>query len=65
MLNDAKARAIAIQGVLIIALVGFTALLFTTTVANLEARGIPIGFDFLKMPSRLVISESNSVVRVS
>jgi general L-amino acid transport system permease protein len=58
MLNDAKARAIAIQGVLIFALVGITALLFTTTIANLEARGIPIGFDFLTMPSRLVISES-------
>ena len=58
MLNDTKGRAIAIQGVLIFALVGFMALLFTTTVANLEARGIPIGFDFLTMPSRLVISES-------
>jgi general L-amino acid transport system permease protein len=58
MLNDAKTRAIAIQGVLMLALVGFTALLIVTTVANLEARGIPIGFDFLTMPSRLVISES-------
>ncbi|MER9874494.1 ABC transporter permease subunit [Mesorhizobium sp. M0195] len=58
MLNDAKARSIAIQGALVFALVGFATLLVTTTIANLEARGIPIGFDFLTVPSRLVISES-------
>ncbi|WP_087001042.1 amino acid ABC transporter permease [Rhizobium sullae] len=58
MFNDVKARAIAVQGVLLLVLIGFATLLFTTTVTNLEARGIPIGFDFLTMPSRLVISES-------
>jgi general L-amino acid transport system permease protein len=58
MLNDAKVRGTIVQCVLILMLLGFTALLITTTIANLEARGIPIGFDFLAMRSRLVISES-------
>jgi general L-amino acid transport system permease protein len=33
-------------------------LIVQTTISNLEARGIPIGFDFLTLPSRFVISES-------
>lgn len=37
---------------------GAILLVVQTTIGNLEARGIPIGFDFLTLPSRFVISES-------
>ncbi|MER9953152.1 ABC transporter permease subunit [Mesorhizobium sp. M0047] len=58
MLSDAKIRSIVIQAALGTAVLAFAALLVSTTFANLEARGIPIGFDFLSMPSRIVISEA-------
>ncbi|MER8569655.1 ABC transporter permease subunit [Mesorhizobium sp. M0924] len=58
MLSDAKIRSIIIQAALATAVLAFAALLVSTTFANLEARGIPIGFDFLSMPSRIVISEA-------
>jgi general L-amino acid transport system permease protein len=58
VLNDAKGRSIFIQCALVAAVTGSAVLLLTTTFANLEARGIPIGFDFLTMPSRIVISEA-------
>lgn len=58
MLNDAKTRSIIIQVVLVSAVAALAALLVNTTFANLRARGIPIGFDFLTMPSRIVISEA-------
>ena len=58
MLSDAKTRSIIIQGALVAVVVAFAALLVSTTFANLRARGIPIGFDFLTMPSRIVISEA-------
>ncbi|MER9185321.1 polar amino acid ABC transporter permease, partial [Mesorhizobium sp. M0767] len=58
MLSDAKTRSIIIQCALAAAVAAFAALLVSTTFANLRARGIPIGFDFLTMPSRIVISEA-------
>src|ERR687897_1325082 len=58
MLSEAKTRSIIIQGVLVTAVIAFAALLVSTTFANLRARGIPIGFDFLTMPSRIIISEA-------
>ncbi|WP_419693337.1 amino acid ABC transporter permease [Mesorhizobium muleiense] len=58
MLSEAKTRSIIIQGVLVTAVIAFAALLVSTTFANLRARGIPIGFDFLAMPSRIIISEA-------
>jgi general L-amino acid transport system permease protein len=58
MLSDARVRSTVIQCVLVAAVVGAAALLIGTTFANLQARGIPIGFDFLAMPSRIVISEA-------
>lgn len=58
MLNDARTRSIAIQLLLVAAVVAFAILLVSTTFANLRERGIPIGFDFLTMPSRIVISEA-------
>ena len=58
MLSEAKTRSIIIQGMLVTAVVAFAALLVSTTFANLRARGIPIGFDFLTMPSRIIISEA-------
>jgi general L-amino acid transport system permease protein len=58
MLTDARRRAIALQGLLIVAvaLVGYV--LVTSTVTNLKARGIPLGFDFLFRPSNFTISET-------
>jgi general L-amino acid transport system permease protein len=58
MLSDARGRSIVIQCALLAAIVSFAYLLVSTTFANLQARGIPIGFDFLSMPSRIVISEA-------
>jgi len=58
MLSDARTRALVIQYILVAAVVGAAALLVNTTFANLQTRGIPIGFDFLTMPSRIVISEA-------
>lgn len=57
-LRDAKVRALAIQ----VALVGFVLLLLAglilSTIANLKARGIPLGFDFLNVSAGLPIAES-------
>jgi general L-amino acid transport system permease protein len=58
MLSDARTRSIVIQCMLVAAVVGAMVLLVSTTFANLQTRGIPIGFDFLTMPSRIVISEA-------
>lgn len=58
MLSDARARSIFIQCALVASVIGCASLLVSTTFANLQARGIPIGFDFLTMPSRIVISEA-------
>lgn len=57
-LQDAKVRAVAIQ----VALVGFVLLmlagLILSTIANLKARGIPLGFDFLNVSAGMPIAES-------
>lgn len=57
-LRDAKVRAIAIQ----VALVAFVLLmlvgLILSTIANLKARGIPLGFDFLNVSAGMPIAES-------
>lgn len=58
MLSDVKTRSIIIQVVLVAVILVFAMVLVNTTLANLKARGIPIGFDFLAMPSRIVISEA-------
>ena len=58
MISNAKTRAIAIQFVLLALILAAIALLVATTLGNLRARGMPIGFDFLTTSSRLVISES-------
>jgi len=58
MLNDARARSIVIQCLLVATVIGAATLLVTTTFTNLQTRGIPIGFDFLTTPSRIVISEA-------
>lgn len=58
MLSDAKTRSTIIQAILVLAFVAFVALLVDTTFDNLKVRGIPIGFDFLTTPSRIVISEA-------
>ena len=58
MLNDARHRAIALQTLLIAAVIGVAYVLVTATAANLKARGIPLGFDFLFRPSNFTISET-------
>ncbi len=58
MFTDARQKSIALQGLLIasVAIAGYV--LFTATAANLKARGIPLGFDFLFRPSNFTISET-------
>jgi len=58
VLSNVRSRSILIQCALLTSIAGFAYLLVSTTFANLQARGIPIGFDFLSMPSRIVISEA-------
>lgn len=58
MLSDARTRSIVIQCALVAAVIATATLLVSNTFTNLQARGIPIGFDFLTMPSRIVISEA-------
>lgn len=56
--RDARVRSIAIQVLLVGAVLALVLLLVQSTAANLRLRGVPIGFDFLGLPSRFVISES-------
>ncbi|MGL6211167.1 MAG: amino acid ABC transporter permease, partial [Paracoccaceae bacterium] len=58
MLNDARHRAVVLQVLLIIVVAGSAYGLITATAANLKARGIPLGFDFLFRPSNFTISET-------
>lgn len=58
ILRDAKRRGLVIQVALLVAIFGLAAMLIANTVANLERRGIPMGWDFLWAPSQVVISES-------
>ena len=58
ILRDAKRRGLVIQLALLAAILGVAAMLIANTVANLERRGIPVGWDFLWAPSQVVISES-------
>ena len=58
ILRDAKRRGLVIQLVLLAGILGLAALLIANTVANLQRRGIPLGWDFLWAPSQVVISES-------
>ena len=58
MFRDARVRAFVIQIALIAAVVGFFILLTVTTTANLRARGVPIGFDFLQYRAGFTISET-------
>ncbi|WP_342241509.1 amino acid ABC transporter permease [Inquilinus sp. OTU3971] len=58
MLRDQRYRVRLVQVLLLAAVGALVLLVVQTTAANLKARGIPIGFDFLSLPSRFVISES-------
>jgi general L-amino acid transport system permease protein len=58
MLNDARHRAIALQALLIFAVVGCAYVLVSATATNLAARGIPLGFGFLFTPANFTISET-------
>ena len=58
MLRDQRYRARLVQILLIAAVGALVLLVVQTTMVNLQARGIPIGFEFLSLPSRFVISES-------
>ena len=58
MLCDRRKRAIAIQIALVATVAGLVAMLALTTAANLRARGVPIGFDFLQFRAGFTISET-------
>ena len=58
MLNDARHRAIALQALLLFAVVGGAYVLVSATATNLAARGIPLGFGFLFTPANFTISET-------
>lgn len=58
VLRDARVRGVAIQVLLVGSVLALVLLLIQSTAANLRLRGVPIGFDFLGLPSRFVISES-------
>ena len=58
MLTNTKTRAVVIQCALLALAAAIVTLLVATTIGNLRARGMPIGFDFLATSSKLVISES-------
>lgn len=58
MLKDANHRAIALQAMLIVIVLGVVYVLISATAANLKSRGIPLGFDFLFRPSNFTISET-------
>lgn len=58
ILRDARTRGLVIQALLLAGIAGVAVLLVSTTVGNLQRRGIPIGWDFLSAPSQVVISES-------
>ncbi|MDT8879290.1 amino acid ABC transporter permease [Halomonas saccharevitans] len=46
--RDPTFRALLVQGILLLALGAFIAMVVSNTLANLEARGITTGFDFLQ-----------------
>lgn len=58
--NDLRRRwrGLAVQVALVAASVAVLMLLAVSTAANLKARGVPLGFDFLLYSSRFIISES-------
>lgn len=58
MLQNAKYRSHVLQAAILAVALGFVLLIAQATVHNLRSRGIPLGFDFLTLPSRFVISES-------
>jgi len=56
--GNARARGLLIQGALVLAILAAAGLLLATAAENLRARGIPIGFAFLGLPSGMPIGES-------
>jgi len=58
MLQNAKYRSHVLQAAIVAVALGFVLLIAQATAQNLRSRGIPLGFDFLTLPSRFVISES-------
>jgi general L-amino acid transport system permease protein len=58
MLNDARYRAGAIQALFLLAAVGVIGGVAWSTAANLSARGVPVGWQFLFQPARFQIAET-------
>lgn len=58
MLGTAKGRAIAIQVLVVATLVAVLYVVGTATAANLKAKGIPLGWDFLFRPAGFQIAET-------
>lgn len=58
MLGIIKSRSFLIQVAVLLSVVAVVAIIMVTTVQNLEARGIPLGYDFLWFRAGLTIPES-------
>lgn len=58
LLRDGKIRSLAIQVGLVGAVLTGLAVLIATTIENLKARGIPLGYDFITRPSGMPIAET-------
>lgn len=58
MLRDVRRRALLTQVALVVGALLIVAFLIQTTAANLKARGIPLGFDFLGLPAGFNIAEA-------
>lgn len=56
--NDRKRRNLAAQLLLVAGLIAACFVIADTAVTNLRLRGIPLGFEFLSMPSGMPIAES-------
>ena len=58
MLRDARLRSYVVQGALLTFVAVLVGTLISFTSANLRAKGIPLGFDFLFRPAGFSISET-------
>lgn len=56
--TPSRSRSFTIQALVVTVILGAAVLLAASTVENLRLRGIPVGFDFLWIGARFVISES-------
>ncbi len=56
--NNPKVRSLAIQALVLLALIGFFAFIINNTTENMKARGIASGFEFLEQTAGFSISQT-------